>query len=240
MPALPRTGLVLAFLGLGSFLGLSLSPETLCAQEENVDSRVMAATEKEALKNWALARLEDLERSTPGSGSPSPGSQDVERLWALYFLSVEEREWEGPAVALADSLMGMDLPEARQIRGLGAAMEVVRAKNSRWPPNKLKHLRKGLSALNGLVEESPDDPALRYLRLMSCYYLPFFLDQDHLVEEDLKALGWLLPDRPDAFSPHVYQGVLRFVLGNGEFEESIRSRLSASLDVSVEKFGVGG
>lgn len=201
------------------------SPTQLVAQE----ARVMADEEREALHGWALDRLGELDAGEGDLASALPHSLDTERLWALYFLAVEEREWEKPAVSLADSLADLELPEAVQIRALGAALEVVRAKNSRWPPNKLKHLRIGISALNELVEAEPDDPVVRYLRLMSCYYLPFFLDQDELVEEDMNALAILLPEAGNAFSPYVFRGVARFVLDNGSFDEPVKARISASL-----------
>jgi hypothetical protein len=189
----------------------------------------MESDERKALRVWAEDRLRALESGDSLSVGWLPHTLDVERLWALYFLSVEERDWEEPAVTLADSLKQADLPESAHVRALGAALEVVRAKNSRWPPNKLKHLRSGITALNTLVELHPRDPVIRYLRLMSCYYLPFFLDQDELVQEDLAVLGSLLPKASADFSPYVYRGVLRFVLDKGEYGEDVRGLLAASL-----------
>jgi hypothetical protein len=172
--------------------------------------------------------------------SSLPHGPETERLWALYFLSVEEGDWEARALALQDSLARRTLPEHRQVAALGGALEVVRAKHSRWPPNKLKYLNAGLEVLDSLTAEAPDDPVVRYLRLVSTYYLPFFVDRDDTVREDLAALVRLLPDRPDAFSPPVYGAVIRFVLANGSPGPEQRQRLEGALAARGGLLGGGG
>lgn len=210
-------------------VGMNATAPALLAQTPSQESRVLADEEKDALRTWAHRRLEELEsRSRDGSWT-LPYSPETERLWALYFLSVEEREWEERAVTLADSLGVLEGPEFRQIQALGGALEVVRAKNSRWPPNKLKHLRRGLAILDGLVEDAPQDPVVRYLRLVSCYYLPFFLDREESVEEDFRVLAEVLPEEGIAFSPPVRATVLDFVLEKGEIEDPDRTRLDEAL-----------
>ncbi|MGW8266578.1 MAG: hypothetical protein ACWGSQ_09440 [Longimicrobiales bacterium] len=190
---------------------------------------MLADEEKNALRTWAHRRVEELEARSHDASWTVPYNAETERLWALYFLSVEEKEWEERAVTLADSLGTLEGPEVRQIRALGGALEVVRAKNSRWPPNKLKHLRRGLAILDGLVEDAPEDPVVRYLRLVSCYYLPFFLDREESVEEDFRVLAEVLPKKGSAFSPPVRVAVLDFVLEKGEIEDPDRTRLDEAL-----------
>jgi len=209
--------------------GLGL-PGTAEAQSTAKDAQVMSDAEKEALRDWAHRRFNELEAGSSAPSESLPHSMATERLWALYFLNVEEKEWEESARALADSLSSLDLPEARQVEALAGALEVVRAKHSRWPPNKLRYLRDGLSVLNELVEETPQDAPIRYLRLMSTYYLPFFLDQDDAVQEDLDALCALLPDSAAVFSPPVYAAALRFVLERGDPDADTRARMEAALN----------
>jgi hypothetical protein len=115
------------------------------------------------------------------------------------------------------------------IRGYQGAMEVVRAKHSRWPPNKLKYLNRGAEILDELVEEYPEDLEVRYLRLASYRFLPFFLSRDDSVAEDLQVLVADLPGKPEAFSPPVYRAVLRFVLDNGDLEAEDRTRFELAL-----------
>lgn len=192
------------------------------------DARILQGREGEALRRWALTRLETLDSQSHGSFSGLPHSRDLERLWALYFLSVQEKSWEAPALALADTLTRASLPEALHVEALAGALEVVRAKHSRWPPNKLKHFQRGVSALDRLVAEAPRDPVVRFLRLVSCYYLPFFLDRDRSVEEDIRALTSLLPEEASAFSPTVYDAAIQFVLETGALRGEDRRRLEAA------------
>ena len=204
------------------------------------DSRVMLEDDQDALREWAHRRFRELESGSEVDLTGIPHSRETERLWTLYFLSVQEKDWEVPAVALADTLSQRDLPEALHIGALAGALEVVRAKHSRWPPNKLKHLRSGLSTLDRLVEEAPQDPVVRYLRLMSCYYLPFFLDQDESVEDDLHVLLSILPNQRQAFSPPVYEAVVRFVLENGDPDPEQRIRLGEALEDVRAQIDSGG
>jgi hypothetical protein len=189
----------------------------------------MADGEREALQDWARQRLEELESGSEGAFPGLPHSLETERLWALYLLSVGEKAWEKPARALADTLVGAELPEALHVNALAGALEVVRAKHSRWPPNKLKYFRRGVSALDRLVEEAPDDSVVRYLRLVSCFYLPFFLERDQSVKEDLRVLTEVLPKGRGGFSVPVYHAVIRFVLENGDPDPGEQTRLEAAL-----------
>lgn len=212
----------------------------LISQAAAQESRVMQENDRDAMREWAHRRYRELESGSEVDLRGIPHSRDTERLWALYFLSVQEKDWEAPALALADTLSHRDLPEALQIGALAGALEVVRAKHSRWPPNKLEHLRSGLAMLDRLVEEAPQDPVVRYLRLMSCYYLPFFLDEDESVEDDLRVLLSILPDQRQAFSPPVYDAVVRFVLENGAPDPEQRIRLGAALEGLRDPVNSGG
>jgi hypothetical protein len=151
----------------------------------------------------------------------------------LYVLSVEGKEWAGRA---ADSLSAVRraIPagsaEAVTAEAYQGALEVVRAKHSRWPPNKLKHLNRGAEILDALVEREPANLEARYLRLASYIFLPFFLRRDEKVTADLEALVQGLPGDPEAFSPPVYRAVVRFVLENGKLGAEERATLQAALD----------
>jgi hypothetical protein len=221
--------------GIGGLLALAPSTRTgadlpgLAAQEIERGVRIMAEQEGEELYDWARRRLAALESGSEADFPGLPHTMEMERLWALYFLSVEEKAWEKPARALADTLSAAELPEALHLNALAGALEVVRAKHSRWPPNKLKYLRRGVSALDRLVEEAPDDPVVRYLRLMSCFYLPFFLERDQSVKEDLRVLTKVLPRGTGGFSGPVYRAAIRFVLENGDPHREEQMRLEAAL-----------
>jgi hypothetical protein len=76
------------------------------------------------------------------------------------------------------------------------ALATLRAKHALWPPRKLQHLRAGLAVLDATIEAHPEHAEARYLRLMSCYYLPSILGRGGSVQEDFAALARLLPGAP--------------------------------------------
>ncbi|MFC1660697.1 hypothetical protein ACFL3S_04400 [Gemmatimonadota bacterium] len=184
-----------------------------------------------SLSTWAQLRLEELNASVLQG---EQGSRErLERIRAMYFLSVDEGKW----VDLAkDSLSALRVsaPSASEeevtFEAYRGALEVVRAKHSRWPPNKLKYLNEGARTLDGLVARQPDNLEVRYLRLASYLFLPFFLRRDESVAADLRTLAANLPEYPAAFSPPVYQAVVRFVLENGTLDGEERTRLERVLE----------
>jgi hypothetical protein len=157
----------------------------------------------------------------------------MERVRAMYFLSVDEKGWGERAADTLEAL-GTRIPVDGEVEAIlqayGGALEVVRAKHSRWPPNKLKYLNRGAAVLDSLVDENPGNLEIRYLRLASYWFLPGFLRRDDSTAADLKALAADLPDHPQAFSPVVYRGVVRFLLETGALAGSDRERLSQALN----------
>jgi hypothetical protein len=204
-------------------------PSLLHGQDRNEESRVLAEEEVEAIQSWANRRLSALGESS-GEGADIP--LQVSRLRALYYLTLAEKDRLDEARALARSLSrDPDLPASLRpsVEALGGALEVVRAKHSRWPPNKLKYLNSGVSALDSLVAMEPANVEVRYLRLMSCYYLPFFVSRDDSVKEDFRALSRLLPLGGGPMPDVLYENAIRFVLENGELEEAAEKRLQETL-----------
>lgn len=186
------------------------------------------------LQAWARGHLSKLQEDE--DSLPSTPAVRLERIRAMYFLGVEEGQWAKRAqdslAALKPALIAeSDLDIAHSAyRG---ALEVVRAKHARFPPNKIKHLNRGSEILDELVARSPENLEVRYLRLASYRFLPFFLSRDDEVKEDLAILSRLLPDHREAFSPTMYAGVAQFVLDQGEdVDAGDRRRLENALQES--------
>lgn len=183
-----------------------------------------------SLSSWAQLRLEELQ---PSDSEAEQGlKMRLERIRALYFLSVDEGKWANIA---RDSLSALKAnitsasEEEVTFEAYRGALQVVRAKHARWPPNKLKHLDRGARILDGLVDREPENLEVRYLRLASYIFLPFFLRRDDSVAADLGTLVANLPEKRGAFSPALYQAVVEFVLENGSLEEEEKARLEGTL-----------
>lgn len=205
-------------------------PGLLLAQSPSEGQRDLSREEGMALYHWARGYLLEIGAEREEGGHDL--ATDLERLRAMYFMSVEDRDWVGRAADLLHRLEGRVILGSREgvtLQAYTGAMEVVRAKHARWPPNKLSHLREGIGLLDRIVEEEPENLEARYLRLVSCYYLPFFLKREESVREDFQVLVEGLPHHPESFSPAVYEGVVRFVLDNGELSEGERILLQEAL-----------
>jgi hypothetical protein len=185
-----------------------------------------------SMSEWARRQL-DAANSKP---QPLNIADRLDRVRALYVLSVEEKRWMESAEDTLSSLrplLGSGSEETVVAEAYRGALEVVRAKHARWPGNKLKHLDRGGDILNELVATHPDNLEVRYLRLASYLFLPFFLKRDDEVKADLAALTAGLPEGRQAFSPWMYQGVVRFVLENGDLDEETRARLAQRIEQST-------
>jgi len=115
------------------------------------------------------------------------------------------------------------------------AFITLRAKHGFWPPARLRHLREGLAMLDGAVAAHPDHPEIRYLRLLSCYFLPGILGRAESVREDFVALAKLLPMAADVYPPELYRTMVRFVLENGGLEPRQRGPLEATLALVADE-----
>lgn len=216
---------------LGVMGALALLSSSLPAWGQESAGREMTQAESQALESWARGLLQEVSDSGQVTESRS-SSAAFQRLWALYFLSVDHRSRVDDARAAARVLqketLGSD--SAATVRALSGAVEVVRAKHSRWPPNKLKYLRSGMETLDALIQEYPEKPSIRYLRLVSYYYLPFFLDREKAVGEDLAVLSQLLPRGPGVMPAPIYLAAVEFLLEKGEHAEDTRTLLRSLLE----------
>jgi hypothetical protein len=156
----------------------------------------------------------------------------LETVRALYFLSVEDKHWAERLADTLDSALSLH-PEASSgrptLEAYRGALEVVRAKHARWPPNKLEHLKRGSAILDSLAAAHPDDPEVRYLRFASYRFLPFFLSRDETVSTDAQALVSGLQVRPPDLSAAMHRVMVEFVLAYAPLNHEDRARLARAL-----------
>ena len=235
-----RPGLSLIGAGyLWGVLGMGLlCPASLGAQVDSSQGPAPVFIGGEALSDWAMAQLDISRAAAPGR---SRTLQDrLEEVRAMYFLSVDEGDWvdrgKDSLAVLRDQVPPGSVVEP-VVQAYRGALEVVRAKHSRWPPNKLKYLNRGAEILDELVAEHPENLEIRYLRLASYRFLPFFLSRDDAVADDLQVLVAKLPQEPEAFSPPIYRAVLRFVLENTALAEEDQARFEDALNQPLQGHG---
>lgn len=109
------------------------------------------------------------------------------------------------------------------------ALLTLRARHAAWPPQKLRYLREGLALLDATVTAQPENAEVRYVRLMSCYYLPGLFGRGGSVRQDFAALARLLPGVRAQYPRPLYDAIVRFVVEHGRLTAEQRGTLEASL-----------
>ena len=146
--------------------------------------------------------------------SPATDSARVEharnRMRVVHALAAADGEWMDSAGAQLRALSRVEAPAV--VQAYAGALEMLRAKYVLWPPRKLDHVREGRRLLDGAVGAARDDAEVRYVRLISGYYLPFFLRDDEQVAQDGRALARLLPAQADRFPAPWARNLALFVL----------------------------
>ena len=140
--------------------------------------------------------------SVARAASPCPA---IESVRDGYLEAVEDEQ------VLSETLEAIKSCPATPHQAYSAALVILQAKHALWPHKKLRYVRRGLDELDGLVRAHPADVEVRYLRLLSCYYLPSFFGRAWSVKEDREVLRNLLPEARDEFAPDLFEHMARFV-----------------------------
>lgn len=172
-----------------------------------------------------LERLNDLL-----DAAPHRTDLHLDRIRVLYILALEDRD------ALDEALRSIEGVEPRAIhqepaflpllKAYGGALEALKGKHARWPPNKVSHVNEGLATLDAQVDAAGQIPEIRYLRLVTGYFLPFFFNRGDVVQEDLRILRESLPG-DGVTPPGVRALIARFLLEHGEPDSAQRTALMA-------------
>lgn len=182
--------------------------------------------------------LQDLRRVESALAS-RPDSLDLllDRVRILYVLSVREEGLmaEGHGALRDLSSRGRLSPGDPLLQAYRGAFQVLGAKHAAWPPRKMEHLKAGLPALDSAVAARPDAAEIRYLRLVSCYYLPFFIGRKDGVRDDFAALARLLPAAHGMYPSRWYLGFARFVLENGKLAPAQRDAVAEGMRLAAAR-----
>lgn len=211
-----RSSLAIAVILAGSFgASQAAEPEAETAPQERKD------VFKQGLRELAAA-------DAALAGHPDSLDLHFNRLRILYVLGVKEERFlrvgEQEEAWLASR--AKDEPSSHLLLAYRGALRVARAKHGFNLNRKWENLKAGIPLLDSAVALSPRQPELRYLRLVSNYYLPFFLGRKAKVGEDFAALAGLLPGAAGEYPPKWFLSVAGFVLEKGKLEGAERESLA--------------
>ncbi len=148
----------------------------------------------------------------------------------LYLSSTNDANLVDSATVLLN-----DLPSEFQTAPIATAFDgaliVMEAKHAFWPGKKLAYVRRGLRKLDQAVEEDDRNAEVRYLRLISCYYLPGLFGRKWSVEEDFRVLSQTVTAMKGVVSNEFYRDLVKFVLDNGKPETELAASLKRELEL---------
>jgi hypothetical protein len=167
----------------------------------------------------------------PAAAQPLPTPAEIQGVRQVYgeALSSERAIPRGLAEVERLRQRSRGAHATATLAAYRGAFTVLRAKHGMWPPDRLRHTRNGLAVLDSVVAANPAHAEARYLRLMSCYYLPRLFGRGWSVREDFAALARLLPSVRGDYPPDLYQAIVRFVMEHGHPSPEQRAALQASL-----------
>jgi hypothetical protein len=195
--------------------------------------RIAGGTRRAALL-LALAACAAMLPADVGAAPAPRGSDGLGEVRTLYLASVREEAAIPRALREIEAVRGRSRPAAGStlaatLTAYEGALATLRAKHALWPPRKLQHLREGLAVLDATIAAHPEHAEARYLRLMSCYYLPSVLGRSDSVQEDFAVLARLLPGLRGQYPDELYRAITSFVLENGSLDRAKRQPLERSL-----------
>jgi predicted lipid carrier protein YhbT len=203
-------------------LATGCSAQAAVASDADDGGSVATAVERSGAALPALEHgIEHMPRSMP---------LRLQRLHHLYVLGVIQRscldEGDAEIERIRQEEASADLGLAATLSAYAGAYEVVRAKHAGWPFHKLSHVKRGLSQLDAAVRARPPEARIRYLRLTSCFPLPFFFKRGSSVSEDAEVLATLLADGEVSLPPDEAMSMVTFLLDEAQLEAGLEARLS--------------
>jgi 15-cis-phytoene synthase len=179
-----------------------------------------------------IGPAEYLDRAEQVAGaSPRDPAALLDVVRGRYFLAVDHLDHiEAGHLALDHLQRTVPAGSSGELAlrdGYRGALVALQARHGRWPPQRLRDVQRGLGLLDDAVARDPGSAELRYLRLVTGYYLPGLFGRGATVREDFRALAALLPTVPPSARPPAFAAIVRFVLENGDLPSADRRRLAA-------------
>ena len=112
------------------------------------------------------------------------------------------------------------------VRAYYASVEGLKAKHARDLFPKLGHVNRAIALFHGLVETSPDNVEIRFLRYALFSQLPFFFGVRSYISTDLSAIvDQLEARRYDEVPLDIQQAIVVYLLANAPLDRAARARL---------------
>lgn len=162
----------------------------------------------------------------PVSGRPDSvhGKSSLEKVRRLFYQSVEAPDSINRAMILLSEIAWDEVREGLALTYQGA-LTTLKGKFAKMPLRKYRLVMDGLSLMDQGIEKSAGNIEARFVRGMTCFYLPFFFDRKQTAREDFRVIVQLMdryyPDYPE----DLIRNVIDFLLENAGLTEEETERI---------------
>jgi len=142
----------------------------------------------------------------------------LSRARSLFYESVEDRQAVEPAMALFRKIGAQGTQEGLAMTYIGA-LTALQGKYALFPMTKYRRAKKGIALMNRGVAMDPDQIESRFVRGMTCYYLPFFFHMKETALLDFQVLIRLLETEYGDYDAGIVGHIIDFLLNNVPLSE---------------------
>lgn len=147
----------------------------------------------------------------------------IGRARKLFYQSVEQADSIEKAIRLFKEIQTKKADEGIALTYIGA-LTALKGKFAFLPVTKYRRVLQGLALMDRGVKTSPDDIEARFIRGMTCFYLPFFFNRKQTAREDFRHIVRRLNTEFDHYNTDMIMNVTDFLLEHAELntEEMLR------------------
>ncbi len=142
----------------------------------------------------------------------------------LFYKSVEDKSHIDSAKVIFSTLVSFDSLAGRATTYLGG-LRALDAKYAIVPTTKLARANEGLDTMDRGIAMAPSDIESRFIRGMTCFYLPFFFGRKGTAREDFAYIINHLPETHSFYDRKTVLNVIQFLEENIDLTETERQRL---------------
>jgi len=159
-----------------------------------------------------------------GAGTQEPDSL-MARARLLFYDSVEHRESIEKAVTLFEQIGRDETKKGVTLTYIGA-LEALKGKYGFFPMAKFSHVKEGLKIMDRGILESPLNIESRFIRGMTCHYLPFFFNRKDTAAEDFFMVIQRLPLDYKDYDRSLVKNITGFLLENIDMTDDERDTVT--------------
>jgi len=139
----------------------------------------------------------------------------MDRARQLFYQSVAHKDSLEKAIRLFEKIKKNEAYEGMALTYIGA-LTALKGKFAFLPIAKYRRVLQGLELMDQGIRKSPGNIEARFIRGMTCFYLPFFFDRKKTAHEDFRHIVLKLYTEADHYDAGLIINVTDFLIENAE------------------------